>query len=59
METILSCALAAWMSPLGAAITLVILSLFGFWLYKWVRHEPKIPGAEHQPGGTSRSGITR
>jgi hypothetical protein len=58
MLDILGYVLAVWMSPTGALISLAILSVFGYWLYKWIHREPKAPGAEQHvgdaPGGAPR-----
>jgi hypothetical protein len=51
MWDILGYVLAVWISPTGALISLPILSVFGYWLYKWIHHEPKAPGAEQHVGG--------
>ncbi|MGH8592569.1 MAG: hypothetical protein ACREV3_01545 [Gammaproteobacteria bacterium] len=44
MNTIFGSVLEAWASPTYALIAVVILSAFGYWLYHWVRQEPKAPG---------------
>ena len=43
--------LAFMESPVGAVIVLVLLSGFGYWLYRWIHREPKAPGAEQHAGG--------
>ena len=51
--------LAAVQSPMGAVIVLVILSVFGYGLYKWIHREPKAPGTEQHGGGAPGGGATR
>jgi hypothetical protein len=59
MLDILGYVLAAWMSPTGALISLAILSVFGYWVYKWIHREPKVPGAEQHVSDTPGGGATR
>jgi hypothetical protein len=51
--------LVAVESPMGAVIVLVILSAFGYGLYKWIHREPKAPGAEQHISGASGGDATR
>jgi hypothetical protein len=44
--------LVALESPLGAVIVLVILSVLGYGLYRWIHREPKAPSAEQHVGGS-------
>jgi hypothetical protein len=51
--------LAAAAAPMGAVIVLVLLSIFGYGLYRWIHREPKALGAEQHAGATPGGGATR
>lgn len=50
--------LAGAESPLGAVTVLVLLSAFGYGLYRWIHRKPKAPGTEQHAGGGSAGGAT-
>ena len=50
MNEIMMYVLAAWASPVEAAIAFSILAGVVFWLYKCARHEPQAPDTEEHIG---------
>jgi len=52
METLLTAILQAWVSPLGFTISLGVMALFIYGIYRWVKapRKAKAGGEEHFTG---------